>query len=481
MSHHRTRNAPLDGDVERTVTTDAAVTPARSSIFGSPLRTTTGGILTLVTLIAFEAMAVAAALPTAARELHGLGAYGWAFTGFLVASVVGMVISGQMSDRRGPRLPLIAGMVSFVLGLALAGTAPWMTQLVAGRVVQGFGGGLLITAIYVVIGEAYPDALRPKLFAALSSAWVLPSLLGPLVAGGLTQHLSWHWVFLGLVPFVFAGSALMLPVLRSLHRPLAHTSSSLADPRRVLHALAVAAGIAILERVGQRPSVALGAVGLVGLATLAWGLRRLLPAGTFRVRRGVPAPVALRGVLAGAFFGIESIVPLSLAVQHGYGATAAGLPLACSGLTWALGSWWQGRTPRGDEEEHRVRLVRTGFTLVAIGAVAVAFAVRPEHPGWLMYPAWCVGGLGAGLAMSTVSVLLLKYTNDRDRGTDSAALQLSDATSSAITTGIAGVLVAAAARATLGYTAAFTILALAMGAVAVLGAVAAGRVRAPGP
>jgi MFS family permease len=466
------------------VSTEAAAVAARASIFGSPLRTTTGGILTLVTLIAFEAMAVAAALPTAARELHGLGAYGWAFTGFLVASVVGMVISGQMSDSHGPRLPLAAGMVSFLVGLVLAGTAPWMAQLVAGRIVQGFGGGLLITAIYVVIGEAYPEPLRPKLFAALSSAWVLPSLLGPLVAGGLTQHLSWHWVFLGLVPFVLAGSALMLPVLRSLHVPPARTASPLADSRRVLYAFAVAGGIAVLERVGQRPSAALAVVGVAGVAVLVWGLHRLLPSGTFRIRRGVSAPVALRGVLAGAFFGIESVVPLSLAVQHGYGATAAGLPLACSGLTWALGSWWQGRTPHGDaavEERHRVGLVRAGFALVAAGAVGVAFAVRPEHPGWLMYPAWCVAGLGAGLAMSTVSVLLLKYTNDRDRGTDSAALQLSDATSSAITTGIAGVLVAAAARATIGYTAAFTILALAMAAVAALGAAVATQVRAPGP
>jgi hypothetical protein len=81
--------------------------------------------------------------------------------------------------------------------------------------------------------------------------------------------------------------------------------------------------------------------------------------------------------------------------------------------------------------------------------------------------------------MSTVSVLLLKYTNDEDRGTDSAALQLSDATVSAFTTGIGGVLVAAAARASIGYTTAFTVIALAMAVVAACGAAVSGRVRAP--
>ncbi len=84
----------------------------RSRSSRPPLRATSVGLLILVTLIAFEAMAVSAALPTAARELHGLGAFGWAFTGFLVANVVGMVASGQLSDRRGPRLPLAAGLAA---------------------------------------------------------------------------------------------------------------------------------------------------------------------------------------------------------------------------------------------------------------------------------------------------------------------------------------------------------------------------------
>jgi len=449
----------------------------RATIFGPQLRATSTGLLILVTLIAFEAMAVSAALPTAARAVHGLGSFGWAFTGFLIANVVGMVTSGQLSDSRGPRLPLVAGMIAFLAGLALSGTATTMVQLVAGRVVQGLGGGLIVTAIYVIAGQVYPERLRPALFAATSSAWVVPSLIGPAVSGLLTQHASWRWVFLGLLPFALLAAALLGPILRTLHPPA--VPSPLARSSRIAWAVAVAAGIAALEQAGQHPSPVTLALGVGGLVLLVAGLRPLLPTGTFRLRPGVAAPVALRGLLAGTFFGVESLIPLSLSVQHGYGATAAGLPLAVSGFTWSAGSWWQGRVDDAAQPGRRVVLVRAGFVLNAAAAAIMALAAVPALPGWLAYPSWLLAGLGAGLTMSSVSVLLLKYTTDADRGADSAALQLSDATASALTTGLAGVLIAAAARGTIGYTTAFVGLDLTLCGLGLVGAIAGGRARAP--
>ncbi len=427
-------------------TASAAQAPVARSIFAPAYRSTTGGILILVTLLAFEAMAVPAALPTAARELHGIGAIGWAFTAFLVANVVGLVVSGQVCDARGPRAPLVAGLLAFLAGLVVSGTAPSMAQLVAGRCVQGLGGGLMITAVYVVLGGAYPEQLRPRVFAAMSSAWVVPALLGPVVAGALAQHASWRWAFLGLVPFVVVGALLM---------------------------------VAALEAAGQHPSAVSVLAALLGAVALVWGLRTLLPPGTARVRRGVAAPIAMRGLLAGSLFGVESMVPLTMSVQHGFGAIAAGLPLVVSGLLWSGGSWWQGRDHADDGPDRRVRLIRAGFGFVATGAALTALVAHPDVPGWLIFPAWGLAGLGAGLSMSSLGVLMLRYTTDADRGADSAALQLSDTVSSALTTGLAGMLVAAAARDVLGYAAAFTVLDLAMVAVAVTGVAVAGRARAP--
>ena len=447
------------------------------TIFAPDVRATSVGLLITITLIAFESMAVSAALPTAARELHGLGSYGWAFTGFLVASVVGMVAAGEQTDRRGPAVPLTAGLVAFVAGLLLAGTATTMVQLVAGRVVQGLGGGLMITAAYVVIGEAFADSLRPKLFAAISSAWVLPSLLGPVISGLLSQHASWRWVFLGLVPFSIVGGLLLAPVLRSMARRSAQAAPTARKPGRLGRAVAVAVGIGALEYTAQHPSVVLITLAAAGLALLVWGLRPLLPAGTFRVAPGVPAPVALRGLLAGSLFGVEALVPLSLTVQHGYSATAAGLPLTASGVTWAFGSWWQGRAVTEDGTHRRIVLIRAGFACITVAAAAMAVIALPATPGWLAYPAWTLAGLGAGFAMSSLGVLLLRFTTDETRGSDSAALQLSDATSSALTTGLAGMVVAAATRGAISHTAAFVTQDLVMCAVAALGVVLAVRAR----
>lgn len=437
-----------------------------------------GGLLIVVTLVAFEAMAVAAALPTAARQLHGVALYGWAFTGFLVANVVGLVLSAMLSDRRGAGWPIAGGVALFLAGLVVAGAAPVMAVLIVGRVVQGLGSGLLLTALYVIIGERYHADLRPKIFAAISSAWVLPSLIGPPVAGVLTQTVGWRWVFLGLAPLVAVGGVMLTPVLRSMPAHVREGGArGTADSGRLVAVLAVAIGLGGLEEAAQRLSWPWLAPAVVGLVLVTWGVRRLMPPGTFTIRPGVGTAVALRALLAASLFGVDALIPLCLTVQHGFDATAAALPLLVSALSWAAGSWWQGRDALATG---RAALIRTAFVLIATGCVLASVASLPNGPALLMYPAWLVAGLGAGLGMSSIGVLLLAWTDDVNRGRDSAALQLGDGVFSAVTTGAGGALVAAAAHGLIGYTAAFVSIDLAMAALATVGAVAAGRARSAG-
>ena len=443
-------------------------------LLARPYRAATIGIVGLVSLVAFEAMAVATALPTAVRELDGLAWYGWSFTALLMTSLVGMVVAGELADRVGPRLPLLAGVATFLAGLLVAGFAPDMAVFLLGRALQGAGTGLIGVVLYVLIGQQYPDRLRPRAFGAVSAAWVIPGLVGPVVAGALAEGPGWRWVFLALVPLVLAASTLLVPTLRAARPP---DVPGTVHPGRRSAAVAAAAGIAAAQWSLQDLGWPRVPVLLAGLAVLVLGLRRLLPAGTAAVRRGVPAVVAFRGLMAGAFTSVESLVPLTLTVVHGYSATAAGIPLTGGALGWAAASVWQGRHP--DVPRHR--LVRIGLLLIAVAAAGMAVLSQPWAPPVLVYAVWVVGPVGMGLGMSSVSVLLLTFSPVAERGTNSSALQLSDAVASALCIGLAGALVAASARDVLPLPRAAAVLDLLMVVAALAGAGLAGRLRPPVP
>ncbi|MEU7477623.1 MFS transporter [Lentzea sp. NPDC042327] len=441
------------------------LTASRPSRLWSPdRRWPTTGIVLLVTLLAFEAMGVGTAMPTMVRELHGEALYAWPFLANLAASVMATVFSGRLSDRRGPKPAVLIGVSLFLAGLVVAGVAENMTVLLAGRALQGLGAGFLIVAIYVVIALAYPESDRPAVFGALSAAWVVPSLVGPAVAGWATEHLTWRLVFLAIVPLVLVGSVLLVPVLRKLPP---HTATP--PVRRFLPAAALAAGagVASLSWALQHRTWWLLAVALLLLTP---AVRILLPKGTLIARRGLPVTILARGLLAGTFFAVESFIPLTLTVVHGYSPLEAGIPLTVSALGWAGASMWASRHP----EIERYTLVRTGFLFTAAGMAAVTLVAPSWGPAWLTFLLWAVAGAGMGMATSSVGVLMMAASPEQDRGFNSAALQISDMLGSATMIGLGGVLVLATAP-----TAGVVVLNLSMAALAVVGAVLTGpRMRA---
>ena len=443
----------------------------RPGIWDPAHRRTTAGLLTLVTLIAFEAMAVGTAMPTAVTELDGLAWYGWPFSAFLVASVIGMVIGGEAGDRRGPRVALPLGVAAFAAGLLVSGVASHMAVLVAGRAVQGLGAGVMATLLYVIAGQAYEAALRPRLFGAISAAWVLPALVGPLIAGLVTTHASWRLVFLGLLPVVVVGLLLVV----SASRLPAADGHNRTGRSRAGWALLAGLGIALLQYAGQRLDALAVPVAVAGAAALVLGLRPLLPAGTVRARRGLPAVIASRGLLAGAFFGMDALLPLTLTAVHGFSPTAAGLPLTTGAIGWAVASQLQGRRP----DVPRERVLRLGFVLLAAGLAGTALAAIPALGGWPAYLTWAVAGLGMGLGMPSVGVLLLDQSSERDRGTNSAALQISDVTTAALCIGLAGVLIAATTDGGLSVPAAVLVTIAVLTVLALAGVRVAARTASP--
>jgi MFS family permease len=450
------------------MTTRQVLTEQR--VFSAEYRRLSIGIMSVVVLIAFEALAVATAMPVAVRDLQGLPLYAWGFSGFLAASLFGMVVSGELCDTRGPGLPLLTGVAAFATGLLLAGVATAMWPFVAARAIQGLGAGLVIVALYVVIARCYPDDLRPRAFAVMSGAWVMPSIVGPPVAGWLSDHASWRLVFLAVAPLVLPAAVLLLPWLRRA----AGGTAGMRRTGRKRRALAAAVGVAVLQYAGQHPRWSSLGLAAVAVVLLVPSVPRLLPAGTLLLRRGLPTVAAMRGILAGAFFGAEAFVPLMLVTERSLSTTLAGLSLTGAALGWAAGSWFQGRPGL---QVPRWRLVQGGCAVVALGIAGMAATLWERVPAAVAALAWTVGGLGMGLALTSVSVLLFELSPPDEHGANSAAIQISDALGGIAFIGLGGVLYAGLHQQPGQDAAAFLAVYAVMVALALLGAVVAPRVR----
>ncbi|WP_254715688.1 MFS transporter [Actinomadura sp. NAK00032] len=425
----------------------------------------------VVTLLAFESMAVGTVMPVVASDLDGLALYAWGFSATLISSLLSTVLAGGWVDRSGPARPLMIGLSTFVAGLVVAGAAPAMGVFVAGRAVQGLGTGVSLVAIYVVIARVYPEALRPRVFAALSAAWVLPSLIGPAVGGAVAEHAGWRWVFLGLIPLVIPPALLLVPAIRGIKPVDAGPGAGAGAGRaRYVAAVAVAGGAGVLLYGLDGAGWAMLPAAAAGLAGLAFGLPRLLPAGTLRLRRGLPSVVLVRGLLSGAFVGTDVFIPLALTKLHHFSPTQAGVVLTVGALGWSAASQIQGRSRRPREF-----YALLGAVFVTAGIVLTAVALQLS--GWLAAPAWIIGGAGMGFAIGSLSVLLLDLSPEDEQGVNSSALQISDTLGSSLVVGVAGALVTGFGVDRLGTG--LVVAGVLFAAIALLGVVAALRLEVP--
>jgi len=372
---------PLPRTIERTQSaSEGLLAPGKAAL--------TVGLGLVVTMAAFEALAIATVLPEAQRDLGGLGLYGLIFVAYMVASLGGILLAGREADRRGLTAPLAAGLTVFAAGLLLGGLAPTMVVLIAARGVQGIGAGAIITVAYAAIARGYDESQRPRMFAVLSSAWVVPGLIGPSLAGAVAEYASWRLVFLGILPLVVIGGAFTLPSLRRM-APLGTTSRG-------------------------------------GLRTLLRETPRIVPA------------VVVFALLTMTFFGAEAYLPLTLSEVRGQSATVAGLALSAGTLSWTAGSWLQARTAQTVD---RRLLVAVGLALVGAG-IGLLIPLAMGAPIWIAPLSWAVSGLGIGMGYPSMSLVILGSAPAGREGAASAAINTSSVVGSAAGTGIGAVVVA---------------------------------------
>jgi MFS family permease len=411
----------------------------QDSVFAPRYRALSVGALMGITVVAFQALGIGTAMPAIARELGGLHLYGWSFSAFMLASIIGTVAAGRAADAGGPARPYLASVAVFATGSLVGALAGSWGVLLAGRAIQGLGVGALIVVIYVSASRAYPAVMYGRMLALMSTAWVLPSLVGPGLAGLVADHASWRWVFAGLLPLLPVAIALTLPGLRTLDRPVA------PGPRRSLGpALVLTAGVGgFLAALELREPLLLIPTAAAGIAVAGLSLRRLLPPGTLRARPGLPAGVAVRGLVAVAFLGADAFMPLALVELRGFSSTGAGAVITAASLSWSMGAFAQARLDKRDGGRGRGGRARLGLAVLLAGlAVGAAGVLVEALPVALAVVGWTIAGFGIGIAYPSVGALVLAQAADGEEGLVSASLQLAETVGVAIFAGIGGALIA---------------------------------------
>lgn len=373
-------------------------------------------------LIGFAALAVLPTLPVAARDLDGVSLYPLVAGCFVAASLLGGVVGGNWADRSGAQRPLAAGVALAVGTLLVSATSTSVWQLAAGRFLEGLAAGMVMVSINTAIAQSFPDHLRPRALALMTTCWIVPSLIGPPVAGLVAAEWTWRAVFFGLAALNVLPALAVAVVLRRRAAAAAPPAAPKDDAPRpaLLVALAVSLGAAL----GQYGVSGWNALHLActasGVVLLVVFAPRLLPPGTWRAARGLPATMLLRGLPSGAYFTLEAYVPLLLDSERRIPAVQTGLAFTGAAFAWAGGSWLQGhllvRWPR-----HRTVTVGALVFAAAIGlAIASTFHFVPPQAAAVSL---VVAAGGMGMLAPSVTLLALNHSPPERHGYASSALQ----------------------------------------------------------
>jgi EmrB/QacA subfamily drug resistance transporter len=364
-------------------------------------------LLVGVLAVVFDTTIVNVALETLGRDLHvGVATIQWVTTGYLLALGVAVPVTGWLVDRFGGKRVWLTALTIFLLGSVAAAAAVNAPMLIACRVVQGIGGGLMLPVLTTLLIQAAGGQLLGSVIAVVSLPVLLGPILGPLAGGLIVQHLSWRWIFLVNVPLCVAGLILawrMMPPLPGTARArLDGTGLALISP-------GIAAVVYALSRFDDADgtTVAIAAAGLILLTIFtvrAWrrGSTALVDVRLFRVR-SFSAASALLFLSGFALYGGMFLVPLYFQQVRGASAFTAGLLIAVQGvgvlasrslagkMTDRIGARW---------------IAVTGLVVVALATVP--FAVAGDHTDrWWLMATLVVRGLGLGAV--TIPVMASAY------------------------------------------------------------------------
>ncbi|MCY7259643.1 MULTISPECIES: MFS transporter [Pseudomonas chlororaphis group] len=396
-----------------------------------------------VALHAINVYLVTTLLPSVVKDIGGLDYYAWNTTLFVVASIIGSVLSTRALGILGPKLAYaLAGLV-FMLGCGLCALAPDMGWLIIGRSVQGLGGGLLFALPYAMIRLVFDEPLWPRAMALISAMWGAATLIGPAVGGVFAEHGAWRAAFWVLLPCTLLFMLLAIALLPGKSRETAPRSPIPGLQLVLLTAVVLAISIGSIT-----PSPGYNALGLgVGLGLLLLVVvlenrsgKRLLPRDS--LKSGSPL-LALYLSMALLVVGMTSevFVPLFLQELHQQTPLLAGYIAALMAAGWTLGAIFSsGLSPRG-----AARAIASGPFLVVAGLLLACLFMPATATPLLSLGAVCLAmllvGTGIGLAWPHLLSRVLENAADDQKELAGASITTVQLVATALGAALAGMIV----------------------------------------
>jgi MFS family permease len=357
-----------------------------------------GGVL----LHSMNVLIVATVLPSIVAEVGGATMMSWPTTAFLASSILAATCTGLLTVAIGARNAFCVGALIFGVGALLCAHAASMGHFIAGRFVQGFGGGLLSAVAYILVRSTFPEPAWPRVLALISGAWSVSILVGPLAGGVFARHGDWRGVFIGVTALAVLLVAAAIRALPRAPRERAGALPRMPGARVALICLAI---IALSSAaVTDAPVVKAGLIALT-LAALAGMLRlnrsaaeRLLPSDAFSLHSVTGVGMWSALLLAIAYSPLQIFVPLFLQRLHGFDPLAAGYAVAASSLGWTIAAL----AVAGLSNVWSRRMLVLGPTAMAIGLIGVGVLGAAGPIAGLLLAIVMVG-LGIGMCWAFVA------------------------------------------------------------------------------
>lgn len=370
-----------------------------------------GAFLIAMFLAAFEGVVVSTAAPVIVKSLHDFEMMSWIFSLYLLTSAISTPIYGKLADLYGRRRMLIIGIVIFLIGSTLCGLSQTMHQLAFFRAVQGLGAGSILTIVFTMIGDIFTLEERSVVQGGVSTVWGIAGLVGPLLGGFLIDNLSWHWIFFINLPF---GLLCIFILSRYVHEHRQVTRHSIDYFGTVLLSAAIGSLLyAVMNAGSVELSRCLPAAGVSLMIFYFWEKRAAEPI--------VPLFILNKGsiVVNCITFGVSFILiansvylPLHMQSVMGHSATAAGIALATTSVTWFGTSFFLARLMR----RFQARFIIMGAAAVLAFCCFLLYSLTLQSSIWQISFYALIFGIGFSGTLNTITFIVQDSVAYKNRG-----------------------------------------------------------------